>query len=1044
MMAIALIVVMVGSFFTAPAYADFASDETNFKAGGDTSLDPNYLGQPENFAVQAINNARAVENSRTSRKMSAITIPDAYYDLNDDARILYLHNQARLDRGLDALAGVDVNVDGLAQRLATNLEPGPSISHTDPVESNQYSDKIASDADLAGGWSRIAENIASNFHPAGAHYEWMYRDGACCSWGHRDNILQPDFGNKTVIGVGKGTFSNGNTVYVVDFFKPNGSYSPVYAVTTAQVNEFLTVTPTIAPATPTPDVGTAVGFQINDLGSLLVVDSVSWDFGDGTNGTGEAPSHTYTTAGNYNVTATITTNAGVKTATTNVVAAIPVGPSLDLQFTGTGHGSGSGTSIAVTGGTSGDKGSCEQNCSPSFSDGETVNITVNTIHDFNGWAAPVGTCSGTTSPCSFAISSNTTLSADFSEKTYTITPTAGMGGSISPDTAVSVLAGQDQNFTFSPDAGYEVSSVHVNGTGVTPIPADYTFGSVASDGTIEVRFAPIQHEISFTIAGNGTVTDGSTNFANGDSVMVNQGADVSIAVTPAMNTIIEAADLQGTAITIVDRTATLIIPITNIQSDQILTVTFAELRPVLTVSNSSLNFGSVPINSSSPPKTLTIRNDGNQSLEFTSFNNSNTMFAIGGTCDPTAPLAPSATCVIEVTFAPGTSMGAQNGTLEIVSNDSNSPHSITFAGEGVTDAVLPVADFAVSTFLGEAPLTVDFTDDSQNSPTSWSWNFGGAGVSSAASPSFTFNDPGTYQVTLQATNAAGTSAPVTKTIEVFPTLQADFIANPLSIYQGEAVQFTGQSQGVFITDWQWDFGDGESSIEPDPQHTYNTAGTYSVTLTVINGTGSSVETKTNLIEVLPVVVEPINTGGHDINTTSGARYILQESDPATAFQEVGLDLRDATQDTLTVTDTSSTCGTGGLQEKGLVYQCFSIDLSTNDINMNLQEAKITFTVDSLWLTENGVDGGAGIQLYHRTTSADPWEALATENIGALSNSEFYESFTSGFSEFGIVGTLTDTGGNLPDAGSSLWPVWVSLFLIPAGYVGALRVSARKR
>ncbi len=66
----------------------------------------------------------------------------------------------------------------------------------------------------------------------------------------------------------------------------------------------------------------------------------------------------------------------------------------------------------------------------------------------------------------------------------------------------------------------------------------------------------------------------------------------------------------------------------------------------------------------------------------------------------------------------------------------------------------PVADFSGSPLTGTAPLTVNFTDLSSNTPTSWSWNFGDSGTASTQNPSHQYA-AGTYTVTLTATNSAG-------------------------------------------------------------------------------------------------------------------------------------------------------------------------------------------------------------------------------------------------------------------------------------------------
>jgi PKD repeat protein len=69
----------------------------------------------------------------------------------------------------------------------------------------------------------------------------------------------------------------------------------------------------------------------------------------------------------------------------------------------------------------------------------------------------------------------------------------------------------------------------------------------------------------------------------------------------------------------------------------------------------------------------------------------------------------------------------------------------------------PIADFTATTRSGNAPLTVDFSDISTNSPTLRSWDLNGDGVedSTTATPQFTYTTPGTYTVKLRATNADG-------------------------------------------------------------------------------------------------------------------------------------------------------------------------------------------------------------------------------------------------------------------------------------------------
>jgi PKD repeat protein len=79
-------------------------------------------------------------------------------------------------------------------------------------------------------------------------------------------------------------------------------------------------------------------------------------------------------------------------------------------------------------------------------------------------------------------------------------------------------------------------------------------------------------------------------------------------------------------------------------------------------------------------------------------------------------------------------------------------------GGGCTPAV--VANFSGTPTSGTAPLTVNFTDLSTGSPTSWSWNFGDGGTATTQNPSHAYTAAGTYNVTLTATNACGSDPEV--------------------------------------------------------------------------------------------------------------------------------------------------------------------------------------------------------------------------------------------------------------------------------------------
>ena len=98
------------------------------------------------------------------------------------------------------------------------------------------------------------------------------------------------------------------------------------------------------------------------------------------------------------------------------------------------------------------------------------------------------------------------------------------------------------------------------------------------------------------------------------------------------------------------------------------------------------------------------------------------------------------------------------------------------------------------------------------------------------------------------TQTDDTSSEYTLMILVKETDSAGFSAAPLSGKGPLEVAFTDSSLGV-ITHWSWDFGDGSTSTEQNPVHTYTRPGNYTVSLTVTGSSGTDVETKTDYITV---------------------------------------------------------------------------------------------------------------------------------------------------------------------------------------------------
>lgn len=145
---------------------------------------------------------------------------------------------------------------------------------------------------------------------------------------------------------------------------------------------------------------------------------------------------------------------------------------------------------------------------------------------------------------------------------------------------------------------------------------------------------------------------------------------------------------------------------------------------------------------------------------------------------------------------------------------------------------------AASPDSGCAPLTVNFTNNSTNA-TSYYWDFGDGGASTNTQPTYTFSNPGTYQVMLAASNPNSCKTEDTAFVTIHvstDTVRADFdftledtCTNPHVVIQNTSTTLPGHALSAAVFDW--DFGDGTSFTgQNPPQHPYPTPGAYNIRL----------------------------------------------------------------------------------------------------------------------------------------------------------------------------------------------------------------------
>ncbi len=153
------------------------------------------------------------------------------------------------------------------------------------------------------------------------------------------------------------------------------------------------------------------------------------------------------------------------------------------------------------------------------------------------------------------------------------------------------------------------------------------------------------------------------------------------------------------------------------------------------------------------------------------------------------------------------------------------------------------AQFQVDSFAGCQPLAVAFSNTSvYGGGTSFTWYFGNGDSLQGVHASYTYQDTGTFNITLVATTTAGcvgtSSATVNGLVVVYPGPKAGFIASPThtNIYYPE-ITFTDTSKNVTLQ--LVDLGDGTVLSSLPPYHDYTGFGTFVVTQIALSSNGCS-------------------------------------------------------------------------------------------------------------------------------------------------------------------------------------------------------------
>ena len=184
----------------------------------------------------------------------------------------------------------------------------------------------------------------------------------------------------------------------------------------------------------------------------------------------------------------------------------------------------------------------------------------------------------------------------------------------------------------------------------------------------------------------------------------------------------------------------------------------------------------------------------------------------------------------------------------------------------------PVAKASATPTNGPAPLAVSFSSagsyDPEGVSLSYSWTFGDGGSSTAANPSHTYQNAGSYTAQLSVSDGTNIGAsPISINVTIAGTNQppvAMASGTPTTGVSPLVVSFSSAGsydpEGATLS-YSWAFGDGATSIAGNPSHSY-AAGTYSAQLRVSDGTNTASSTLVRITVTNPAptvsLTSPIN------------------------------------------------------------------------------------------------------------------------------------------------------------------------------------------
>lgn len=346
---------------------------------------------------------------------------------------------------------------------------------------------------------------------------------------------------------------------------------------TVRQGYIFTYYPAVANFTATPTSGSyglsglTVQFTDHSTGG---VSSWDWDFGDGSYSeynTHQNPGHTFNAVGLYSVNLSVAnTFSSDYLLRTNYINVTPNAPTSDFETYDNDvdmnplSSGAAPLSVFFYDLCSDEPTSWTWN----FGDGNVTTITKDGSHEYADIYHTF------TSPGTYNVSltANNEWGSDTSYKTITatgltITASSGPNGAVTPSGVTTVSYGATPTYTITPDAGYHVADVLVDGTSVGAV-TSYTFPPVTTNKTISATFAINTYTITASSGANGAITPTGVT-------TVNYGGSQAYTITPVIKYHIDTLTVDGVTTTYPPKINS---PYTfsNVQANHTISVTFAK------------------------------------------------------------------------------------------------------------------------------------------------------------------------------------------------------------------------------------------------------------------------------------------------------------------------------------------------------------------------------------------------------------------------------------------------------------------------------------